>query len=124
MLYYLILLFTIVPLIELAILIQTGRIIGLLNTIAIVIITGITGALLAKYQGIATLKKVQQSLDCGIMPGEEMINGIIILSGGLMFLTPGFLTDGLGFIFLIPYTRRILKQWLRRKFEKRIRGRI
>lgn len=120
MLLYLILLFTVMPVVELAVLIQVGRKIGLLWTISIVLLTGVAGAVLAKSQGMATVNKINRSLNAGIMPGEEIINGILILSGGILFLTPGFITDIAGFLLLFPFTRRILKIFLRKKFQRMI----
>ncbi len=125
MLGYLILLFTAVPILELALLIHVGGYIGAWNTIAIVIITGITGAVLAREQGMSTLHRIQQDINNGLMPAEEIMEGIIILCGGLFFLTPGFITDILGFFMLIPITRKQIKKMLSRKIDRLIReGRI
>ncbi len=125
MLGYLILLFTAVPILELALLIHVGGYIGVWNTIAIVILTGITGAVLAREQGMSTLYRIQQDINSGLMPAEEILGGIIILCGGLFFLTPGFITDILGFFMLIPITRKQIKKMLSRKIDRLIReGRI
>ncbi len=117
MLGYLILLFTLVPLIELAILIKIGHYIGVGNTIAIVILTGITGAYLAKIQGLITLRRIQEDINQGIMPADKLFDGVLILCSGILLLTPGLLTDIIGFMGLIPLTRNLLKRWIKAKVE-------
>ncbi len=120
MLLRLILLFTLVPLIELSLLIELGRQIGLGSTIAIVIVTGVIGAYLAKYEGFKVISGIRQELGAGKIPAEGLIDGVIILAGGLLLLTPGLLTDTIGFLALIPVTRNYLKQYLKRKFKQKI----
>ena len=118
MLGYLILLFTLVPIIELALLIKVGQYIGAMNTITIVIATGILGAILAKSQGLKTLKNIQRDLAMGIMPAEPLFDGLMIMLGGILLLTPGLITDGIGFLMLVPYTRVLIKVWIRQKIKK------
>ena len=120
MLFRLILLFTLVPLIELSLLIELGRQIGLGSTIAIVIVTGVVGAYLAKYEGFKVVSGIRQELATGKIPAEGLIDGVIILAGGLLLLTPGLLTDTIGFLALIPISRNYLKQYLKRKFRQKI----
>ena len=110
MFFYLVLLFTIIPAIELFVLIEVGGIIGAANTILLIITTGVLGASLARAQGFAVLQNIQNSLNEGRMPTDEMVNGVMILVGGLLLLTPGFLTDTFGFMLLIPLTRAIIKK--------------
>lgn len=125
MLGYLILLFTLVPIIELALLIKVGQHIGVANTITIVIATGILGAILAKSQGLKTLRNMQRDLGMGIMPADPLFDGLMILLGGILLLTPGLITDVIGFLMLIPYTRTLVKLWVKRKIKKTIEeGRI
>lgn len=107
-----------VPVIELWFLITVGKWIGAWPTIAIVILTGILGAWLAKKEGLQTIQAVRFELDQGRIPSYALIDGICILIGGAVLLTPGFFTDAVGFFLLIPYTRNILKAWLRSRFEK------
>ena len=118
----LLILFIIVPVTELYILIEVGKRIGSLTTIGIIIFTGIIGAYLVKGQGFMILKKIQNDLNEGIMPGDSLIQGAIILAGGILLLTPGFVTDILGFIFLIPVSRNVVKKyllkWLRGKIKE------
>jgi len=120
MLFRLILLFTFIPLIELSLLIELGKQIGLGSTIAIVILTGILGAYLAKHEGFMVINSIRQELNQGHIPAEQLIDGILILAGGLLLLTPGLLTDTIGFIVLIPFTRYYLKEFLKRKFKQKI----
>lgn len=118
----LLILFVIVPVTELYILIEAGKKIGGLTTIGIIILTGIIGAYLVKGQGFMILKKIQSDLNEGIIPGDSLIQGAIILAGGIFLLTPGFVTDIIGFIFLIPVSRRVVKKyllkWLKRKTKE------
>lgn len=118
MLGYLILLFTVVPIVELALLIKIGQYIGVSATLAIVILTGISGAFLARSQGLVTLRRIEDEVNRGIMPGEEIFNGVMILCGGMLLLTPGLITDLVGFMALVPFTRRLIKIWLRRKIQR------
>jgi len=118
----LLILFIIVPVTELYILIEVGKKIGSLTTIGIIILTGIIGAYLVKSQGFMILRKIQNDLNEGIMPGDSLIHGAIILAGGVLLLTPGFATDIVGFIFLIPVSRNVVKKyllkWLRGKIKE------
>jgi UPF0716 protein FxsA len=114
-------LFVIVPVTELYILIEVGKKIGSLTTIGIIILTGIIGAYLVKSQGFMILRKIQNDLNEGIMPGDSLIQGAIILAGGILLLTPGFVTDILGFIFLIPLSRNIVKKYLLKWLKGKIK---
>jgi len=117
----LLILFVIVPVTELYILIEVGKKIGSLTTIGIIILTGIIGAYLVKGQGFMILKKIQNDLNEGIMPGDSLIQGAIILAGGIFLLTPGFATDIIGFIFLIPVSRRVVKKYLLKWLKGKIK---
>ena len=118
--FKLILVFTLTPLIELALPIEVGSRIGIAATLAIVIATGVLGAALAKSQGLATLHRIQREISAGQLPADALFDGALILTGGLLLLTPGLLTDALGFSCLIPPTRKTIKEWLRRKIESRL----
>jgi len=117
----LLILFVIVPVTELYILIEVGKKIGSLTTIGIIILTGIIGAYLVKSQGFMILRKIQNDLNEGIMPGDSLIQGAIILAGGILLLTPGFVTDIVGFIFLIPVSRNIIKKYLLKWLKGKIK---
>jgi len=117
----LLILFVIIPVTELYILIEVGKRIGSVATISIIIFTGILGAYLVKNQGFMILKKIQNDLNDGIMPGDSLIQGAIILAGGILLLTPGFVTDILGFIFLIPVSRNVIKKYLLKWLKGKIK---
>jgi len=114
----LILLFTIVPLAELYILIKIGSHIGGFNTILLVLMTTVLGALLARLQGLRTLRQIQLSLSQGQIPAEELIDGVLILFGGILLVIPGVLTDLFALVLLLPFTRTYFKRWLRRRFDR------
>ncbi len=120
MFYKLFLGFTLIPLAELYLLITIGSYIGVLPTIAIVLSTGIAGAWLARLEGLRTFANVQNSLAQGQMPAEAMMDAVLILIAGILLLTPGFLTDITGILLLIPWSRTLLKRWMRRQFDKMI----
>jgi UPF0716 protein FxsA len=120
MFFRLLLLFTVVPLVELGLLIELGRVIGLAPTIAIVVLTGFAGAALARWQGLATLRKVQTDMAQGRVPGEALVDGLLILVAGAVLLTPGLLTDALGFLLLIPPTRAVVRRSLVNTFKGRV----
>jgi UPF0716 protein FxsA len=114
-------LFTTVTFLELALIIKVGTKIGVLDTILLIILTGIAGAYLARSQGISILSRIQAQLHSGILPTDQMLSGLLVLAGGLLLLTPGFITDLLGLSLIVPVSReRIknkLKEYLRRKLE-------
>ncbi|MDY6917610.1 MAG: FxsA family protein [Chloroflexota bacterium] len=122
MLFKLMLLFIVTPLVELAILVYLGTLIGVLYTVLIVVVTGLAGAVLARNQGLATLSRIRSSLAEGVIPSGELFEGALILAGGLLLMTPGIVTDLAGFAVLVPQTRRVVgrcvRQWLVRKIEK------
>jgi len=113
-------LFTLVPLLELYLLIRLGTYVGAVDTIAIVIGTGVAGGLLAKSQGLAVLDRMRAELNQGRLPAESLFDGLLILIAGAMLVTPGLLTDGLGLLLLIPWSRQGIKSWLRRKMQEKI----
>jgi len=120
MFFRLLALFVLLPLVELALLIQVGRALGLFWTLAIVVATGFLGASLARRQGLRAWLAIQTELREGRMPGGALVDGLLILIGGIVLLTPGILTDLLGFALLVPGTRRALKRALRGRFERAI----
>ena len=119
MLLKLFLAFTIVPIIEIYLLIEIGSMFGALTAVTLVILTGFFGAFLARMQGLQTLYRMQESLREGRMPSGELLDTLLIVIAGLVLLTPGFLTDSAGFLLLIPTTRNSIKSWLRRQIEHR-----
>ena len=119
MLLKLFLAFTIIPIIEIYLLIEIGSMFGALTAVTFVILTGFLGAFLARMQGLQTLYRIQESLREGRMPSGELLDALLIVIAGLVLLTPGFLTDSVGFLLLIPATRNSIKYWLRRQIELR-----
>ena len=117
MLWKLFLAFTIIPVSEIYILIAIGGQIGILPSIGLVILTGIVGASLARSQGLQTLGRIQDSFQQGLVPGEELLNALLIAIAGVVLLTPGFLTDAAGLFLLIPATRTLCREWLKRRIE-------
>jgi UPF0716 protein FxsA len=115
------LLFLIVPLVELYLLIKVGEVIGAPATIGLVIATAFLGAALARREGLRTFVAIQQTVAAGRLPTDDLIEGVMILFAGLVLLTPGFLTDAIGFFVLIPPTRRWLRRylvaWLKRRAD-------
>jgi len=116
----LLLLFIGVPLIEILILIRLGEMMGFWPTVLLVVGTGILGAWLARLYGWTLWMEVQRELQMGRMPTDKMVDGLMVLIGGIVLLTPGLLTDLTGFLLLIPASRAIIKQWLKKKFEAQI----
>jgi UPF0716 protein FxsA len=116
--FKLLLLFTLVPLVELYLLIEIGKLLGAPLTIGIVAITGFVGVILAKSEGLSVLRRLQNQLAEGEMPGNALLDGLFILVGGAFLLTPGLITDTLGFLFLVPFTRYPLRELLKRKLAK------
>ena len=121
MLLRLILLFTIVPLIELVLLVEVGGMIGLPATIGLVVATGVLGAWLARVQGVRTLWRIRDEFAAGRMPAEPLVDGVLILSAGAVLLTPGLVTDACGFLLLLPATRAVVRRWLVAEFQRRVR---
>jgi UPF0716 protein FxsA len=117
MLLKLFLAFTIIPVVEIYLLIQIGSAFGVFTSIALVVFTGFLGAYLARIQGLQTLFRIQESLKEGHMPSGELLDALLIGVAGLVLLTPGFLTDTVGFALLIPSTRNAIKAWLQSKIK-------
>ncbi len=120
MFYRLLLLFTIVPFIELILLLEVGKTIGVGSTLLTIILTGIAGATLARIQGFATLNRIREEIQMGKMPTNALIDGLFILSAALLLLTPGFLTDLVGFFFLTPFGRNFLRRQVRGYIQNKI----
>lgn len=102
-----------IPLLDLFLLIKVGSILGFVWTLVLVILVGVIGAWLAKRQGIRIWRQVQLDLSYGNIPGNEMLDGALIFAGALLLLTPGFLSDLLGIGFLLPVTRRPMREALK-----------
>ena len=114
------LLFVIVPILELMLLIEVGQAVGLLPTLLLVLATGVGGAILARAEGIRVLMQFQRELASGRLPGQALLDGVSVLIGGAFLLTPGILTDVLGFSLLFPLTRRAFQAAGRRYLQGQI----
>ena len=108
----------VIPAAEMGILLFSGKTIGVLPTILLVILTGVLGTVLAKRQGLNTIRRVQEQLQFGKLPGNEVLDGICVLVGGVLLLTPGFITDFFGLLLLLPYSRNLVKPLLLKMFQK------
>ena len=118
----LLLLFIVVPVVELVLLIEIGQRIGTLTTIGLIIGTGVVGASLARQQGINTLARLRTDLDAGRLPAQAIVDGVLILVAAALLVTPGVLTDLFGFFCLIPSCRRLLTRTMKRRFERAVRA--
>ncbi|HVF76163.1 MAG TPA: FxsA family protein [Acidimicrobiales bacterium] len=119
MLGVLALLFLVVPFAELFVLLKVGQLIGALETVALLVVVSVVGAWLVKREGLGVLRRAQQRVQQGSVPGRELVDGVLILFAGALLLTPGFLTDILGILLLLPPVRAALRSstvaWLGRR---------
>jgi UPF0716 protein FxsA len=115
-------LFAVIPVIEVYLLIKVGSLIGALPTVALLLSISLAGAWLVRHQGFGILRRIQAELAQGRLPAAELLDGAMVLVGGVLLLTPGFFTDLLGLFFLIPLTRAVMKQfaglWLQRRLGR------
>jgi UPF0716 protein FxsA len=115
----LLLLFTLVPLLELFILVKLGSVIGVGATVLIVIATGVLGASLARWQGLGVLRRLTQDLERGRLPADALLDGLLIFIAGAVLLTPGLITDVLGFLLLLPAGRAVVKKTVAARLQKK-----
>ena len=120
MLPLLVVLFIGVPFAEIYVLLQVGHAIGVLNTLALLILVSIVGAWLAKREGLGVVRRMQRSIEAGRVPGTELVDGFLILLAAALMLTPGFLTDIVAIFLLLPPVRAVVRRELRRRFARRI----
>jgi len=113
---FLLLIFIIVPIVEMWLLIQVGGLIGAVPTIAAVLLTAVIGLAMLRRQGLSTLLRVNQRMESGELPAQEMLEGIVLAVSGALLLTPGFFTDAIGFAGLTP----MLRQWMVRRLVGRV----
>ena len=116
----LIVLFIVVPIVELAVIIQVGQAIGVLPTIALLIIDSILGAVLMRSQGRVAWRNFNLALGEGRPPAREVLDGVLVIFGGALLLTPGFTTDILGILLLVPPTRAVIRRIVVRRFLPRV----
>lgn len=122
MLIRLFLLFAVVPVIEVYLLLKVGSLIGAVPTVALLLAISMAGAWLVRHQGFELMRRIQAEMAQGRLPAAELLDGAMVLVGGILLLTPGFFTDVLGLFFLIPFTRALIKQlvrfWLQRRLDR------
>lgn len=114
----LVFLFTVIPAVEIFLLFKIGAQIGGLNTFMVVIVTGVLGAALAKSQGLSILMQIQEKSARGELPGDQIIQGLMVFAGGILLITPGFMTDIVGFSLVLPGTRHLLSSFVKGAVEK------
>jgi UPF0716 protein FxsA len=116
----LVLLFLVLPIVELYVIIRVGQEIGALYTIALLLVISIVGGWLAKREGLGVWRRINQQVNTGKVPGAELVDAFLILFAGALLLTPGFVTDVLAIVLLIPPSRAIVRRTLRRRFMGRV----
>ncbi len=116
--------FIIVPIIEIGLFIEIGGRVGVWNTIALVVLTAVIGAWLLRAQGLETLRRAQESATRNVFPVAELFDGLCLLVAGALLLTPGFLTDALGFLLMTPPLRRLARDRLWRLLSRGGGGRV
>jgi len=110
----------VVPVAEIAVIVAVGKVIGGWPTIALLLVESALGAYLVKREGLRSWHGLREALNTGRMPGRELADAALVLIGGTLLLTPGFLTDIVGFFFILPFTRPITRQWLQSVVERRL----
>ena len=115
-------LFIVVPILEIWVLTQVAGGIGWLNAISLVIVVSAVGAWMVKQQGLGAIRRVEQRLAEGSLPSKELVDGVLIAVGGALMLTPGFITDAVSLLLLLPPTRVIVRTWLMARYGERIRS--
>jgi UPF0716 protein FxsA len=118
---WLLLLFIALPAAELALLIEIGRRIGTLETLALIVVTGVVGASMARSQGLRVVAQIREQTTAGEMPAESLLDGLIILIASALLVTPGVLTDVFGFLCLVPAFRGVVKRNLVRRLERAVK---
>ena len=113
-------LFAVLPILEIALLVNVGSIIGGWNTIGIVILTAFIGSYFVKREGISTLQTAQAKMQRNEMPGKELVEGLMLVVAGVLLVTPGFITDILGFMFVLPGTRHLLAAQVSKHMKMRV----
>ncbi|MDQ1536604.1 MAG: protein FxsA [Actinomycetota bacterium] len=120
--WYAFLALLVVPVAEIALIVKVGTVIGGWQTLALLLVESALGAYLVKREGRRSWQSLRVALNTGRMPGRELADAALVLIGGTLLLTPGFLTDIAGFLFVLPFTRPITRRWLQRVVERRLLG--
>lgn len=112
--------FVLIPVVELSVLIRVGEVLGSWNTVALVILTAVVGVSLVRSQGLSTLMSVQKKLAVGEAPGQEIVEGMMLAMAGILLLIPGFVTDLIGLILLTPITRAPLARYFYQRMQLKV----
>lgn len=113
-----------IPILEIYLLIQVGSSVGVILTMFLVVLTAVLGAFLLRQQGLSTLTRFQQNMGSGKLPAQELLEGVILLVGGALLMTPGFFTDAVGFLCLFPLSRQAIAFWLMRRSKDKIKAKM
>jgi UPF0716 protein FxsA len=116
----LVVLFLVVPIVELTVIIRVGQAIGVVETLLLMVAVSAVGAWLVKREGIGLWRRAQRQLDSGVVPGRELVDGMLIMLAGALLLTPGFVSDCLGVLLLLPPVRAGLRRIVIRRLRKRV----
>lgn len=116
----LVLLFVVVPIAELAVIVQVGHHIGYVDTLGLLLLVSIAGGWLVRREGLGVLRRARRQLDAGTVPGREIVDGVLVLAAGALLLTPGFITDCVGILLLLPPVRAGLRQVALRRLQRRV----
>jgi len=116
----LVVLFVFVPIVELAVIIQVGHAIGVVDTLLLMVLVSIVGGWLVKREGIGVWRRAQRQLDTGVMPGRELVDGVLIMVAGALLLLPGFVSDCLGILLLLPPVRALVRAVVIRRLRTRV----
>lgn len=120
MLAFLALAFVVVPMVEIAVLVQVGDALGIWNTLGLLVLVSLVGAWLTRHEGFYVLGRIREQLAAGRIPGNELVDGGLVLAAGLLLLTPGFVTDAVGLLLLFPPTRAPVRGLVRRRLGLRV----
>jgi len=113
--------FVVVPLVEISVLVTVGHAFGVWNALALVLVISIVGAWLTKHEGLLVVSRIREQLAAGRLPGDDLLDGALVLLAGALLLTPGFVTDGVGLLVLFPPTRALLRALVRRQLGRHVR---
>ena len=114
------LLFLVVPIVEIFVLIQVGSAIGALNTVGLLLLVSLVGAWIVKHQGSSTVRRIRDELAMGRVPGASLVDGALIFCAGVLLLVPGFVTDAVGLVLLMPPVRHGVRALLARRLNVRV----
>lgn len=120
----LIIVFVVIPLVELAVYVQVAQWIGFLDTTLLLLLVSVIGIIIVRYQGLGVWRRVRAQLREGIVPAADLVNGLIILVAGLLLIVPGFVTDAVGLLLLLPPVRAFVRALVRRRYAVRVANRV